>query len=39
MPDPNKKHKDPYCWHRILYALLRWTIPAAFAVLAIVLSR
>lgn len=28
MTDPKSTDPHPYCWHRIFYAFLRWTIPA-----------
>jgi hypothetical protein len=33
------KHHEPYTWLRILYAFMRWTIPAVCAALVILLNR
>lgn len=30
MTDPERNKRHDHCWHQILYALVRWTIPAIF---------
>lgn len=39
MSVPNVDAKHLNCWHQIVYALLRWTLPAALAVVVVVLTR
>lgn len=39
MTDPEGKPIHSYCWHRIFYAVMRWTIPAGCGVAVVLLTR
>lgn len=38
MTDTRNNEPHHYCWHQIAYALARWTIPAIFLSLPLLLA-
>lgn len=38
MTDPEEPDKHKRCWHDILYAVARWSIPALCGVLVVLLA-